>query len=76
MTKSSLPKEIPALKACLNPKSFSLSQKITVLFCPQNLNTISITSETTFLGNNLSIKENLILLFFWVATYLLERIYY
>ena len=64
ITKSSLPKEIPALNACLNPKSFNLSQKITVVFCPQNLKTISITSETTFLGNNLSTKENLISLFF------------
>ena len=64
MTKSSLPKEIPALNACLKPKSFNLSQKMTVVFCPQNLNTMSITSETTFLGNNLSTKENLISLFF------------
>ena len=30
--KSSLPKEIPALKACLKPKSFNLSQNITVVF--------------------------------------------
>ena len=62
--KSSLPKEIPALNACLKPKSFNLSQNITVFFCPQNLKTISIISETIFLGNNLSIKENLISLFF------------
>ena len=55
---------MPALNACLKPKSFNLSQKITVLFCPQNLKTISITSETTFFGSSLSIKENLILLFF------------
>ena len=61
--KSSFPKEIPALKACLKPKSFSLSQKITVVFCPQNLKTMSIISETVFLGSNLSIKENLILKF-------------
>ena len=64
ITKSSFPNEIPALKACLKPKSFSLSQNITVVFCPQNLNTSSMISETTFLGNNLSMRENLILLFF------------
>ena len=64
MTKSSLPKEIPALNACLNPKSFNLSQKITVVFWPQNLKTISIISETVFFGKILSIKENFILLFF------------
>ena len=63
MTRSSFPKEIPALKACLNPKSLSLSQKITVVFCPQNLKTISIISETVFFGKSLSTKENLILLF-------------
>ena len=40
-----------------------MSQKITVVFWPQNLNTTSIISETIFLGNNLSTKENLILLF-------------
>ena len=40
-----------------------MSQKITVVFWPQNLNTTSIISETTFLGNNLSTKENLMLLF-------------
>ena len=57
--RSSFPNEIPALKACLNPKSFNLSQNITVVFCPQNLKTISIISETIFFGNNLSIKENL-----------------
>ena len=64
ITKSSLPNEIPALNACLKPKSFNLSQKMTVVFCPQNLNTISIISETTFLGKSLSIRENLISLFF------------
>ena len=48
ITKSSFPKEIPALNACLNPRSFNLSQKITVVFCPQNLNTMSITSEQLF----------------------------
>ena len=64
ITKSSFPKEIPALNACLNPRSFNLSQKITVVFCPQNLNTWSIISETVFLGNSLSIIENLIFLFF------------
>ena len=50
ITKSSLPNEIPALNACLNPKSFNLSQNITVVFCPQNLKTISIISETVFFG--------------------------
>ena len=64
ITRSSFPNEIPALNACLKPKSFNLSQNITVVFCPQNLNTTSIISETVFLGNNLSTKENLILLFF------------
>ena len=64
ITKSSLPKEIPALNACLNPRSFNLSQKMTVVFWPQNLKTISIISETVFFGKILSIKENLILLFF------------
>ena len=58
--KSSLPKDIPALNACLNPKSLSLSQNITVLFCPVNLKTISIISETTFLGSILSIKLKVI----------------
>ena len=48
----------------MKPKSFSLSQKITVVFWPQNLKTMSITSETTFFGNNLSTNENLISLFF------------
>ena len=64
ITKSSLPKEIPALNACLKPRSLSLSQNMTVLFCPENLKTWSITSETIFFGNNLSIKENLLLIFF------------
>ena len=64
ITRSSLPNEIPALNACLKPKSFNLSQKITVVFWPQNLKTISIISETVFLGSNLSINENLISLFF------------
>ena len=31
-TIKSFPKDIPALNACLNPKSFNLSQKITVVF--------------------------------------------
>ena len=62
--KSSFPKEIPALNACLKPKSLSLSQKITVLFWPVNLKTWSIISETTFLGKTLSIKENPVSLFF------------
>ena len=56
--KSSLPNEIPALKACLNPRVFILSQKITVSFCPQYLKITSITSETFFLVNNLSTKVN------------------
>ena len=64
ITKSSFPNEIPALNACLKPKSFSLSQKITVVFCPQNLNTLSMISETIFLGSNLSTNENLMSLFF------------
>ena len=62
--KSSFPKEIPALKACLNPKDLILSQKITVSFCPQNLKIVSITSETFFLVRSLFTKENLILGFF------------
>ena len=62
ITKSSFPKEIPALKACLNPRSFNLSQNITVDFCPENLNTWSIISDTVLFGNNLSIKENLLLI--------------
>ena len=49
---------------CLNPRSFNLSQKMTVLFCPQNLKIWSITSETVFFGNNLSTKENLLFIFF------------
>ena len=57
--KSSLPNEIPALKACLKPKVFILSQKITVSFCPQYLKIVSITSDTFFLVSNLLIKENL-----------------
>ena len=60
ITRSSFPKEIPALNACLKPRSFNLSQNITVVFWPQNLKTISIISETVFFGNNLSINENLI----------------
>ena len=64
ITRSSFPNEIPALNACLKPKSFSLSQNMTVVFWPQNLKTTSIISETTFLGNSLSTRENLILLFF------------
>ena len=63
INKSSLPNDIPALKACLNPNVFILSQKITVSFCPQNLKIVSITSETFFLVNNLFIKLNLILWF-------------
>ena len=59
--KSSLPNDIPALNACLNPKVFILSQKITVSFCPQYLKIVSITSETFFFVNNLFTKLNLIL---------------
>ena len=62
--KSSFPKEIPALKACLNPKVFILSQKITVSFCPQYLNIVSITSDTFFLVKSLSTSVNLMLGFF------------
>ena len=62
--KSSLPKEIPALKACLKPRSLILSQKITVSFCPQYLKIVSITSETFFFVSNLFTRLNFILLFF------------
>ena len=62
--KSSFPKEIPALKACLKPRVFILSQKITVSFCPQYLKIVSITSDTFFLVKSLLTKENLILGFF------------
>ena len=62
--KSSFPKDIPALKACLNPSVLILSQKITVSFCPQYLKIVSITSDTFFLVNNLFTNENLILKFF------------
>ena len=62
--KSSFPKEIPALKAFLKPKDIILSQKITVSFCPQNLNTTSITSEICFFDKILFTKSNLIFLFF------------
>ena len=64
MIKSSFPKEIPALKACLNPRVLILSQKITVSFCPQYLKIVSITSDTFFLVSNLFTKLNLILWFF------------
>ena len=46
--RSSFPKEIPALKACLKPSVLILSQKITVSFCPQYLKIVSITSDTFF----------------------------
>ena len=59
--KSSLPKDIPALKACLKPRVFIRSQNITVSFCPQYLKIVSITSETFFLVNNLLTNVNLIL---------------
>ena len=62
MIKSSLPKDIPALKACLKPKDFILSQKITVDFWPQNLKIVSIISDTFFLVKSLSINVNFILL--------------
>ena len=63
LIKSSFPKDIPALNACLKPKVFILSQKITVSFCPQYLKIVSITSETFFFVNNLFIKLNFILWF-------------
>ena len=63
INKSSLPKEIPALKACLNPRVLILSQKITVSFCPQYLKITSITSDTFFLVRSLFTKLNLIFLF-------------
>ena len=66
ITKSSLPNDIPALKACLNPRSFNLSQNITVLFWPENLNTWSITSETIYFGSNLSTRANLLFKFFGI----------
>ena len=59
--KSSLPKEIPALNACLNPSDFILSQNKTVSFWPQNRKIVSITSETFFFAKSLSINVNLIL---------------
>ena len=59
--KSSLPNDIPALKACLNPNDLSRSQNITVSFWPQNLKIVSIISETFFFVKSLSIKVNLIL---------------
>ena len=49
INKSSLPKDIPALNACLKPSVLILSQKITVSFWPQYLNIVSITSDTFFL---------------------------
>ena len=58
-----MPKEIPALNACLNPKDLILSQKITVSFWPQNLKIESITSETFFFVSNLFTVENFILWF-------------
>ena len=64
INKSSLPKEIPALNACLKPNDLILSQKITVSFCPQNLKIVSITSETFFLVKSLLIRLNLMFLFF------------
>ena len=64
ITKSSFPNEIPALNACLNPRSLSLSQNITVAFWPENLKTWSIISETIFFGKSLSINENLLLILF------------
>ena len=59
-----MPKEIPALNACLKPNDLIRSQKITVSFWPQNLNMVSIISETSFLVKSLSIIVNLILWFF------------
>ena len=63
--KSSFPKDIPALKACLNPRVFILSQKITVSFCPQYLNIVSITSETFFFCQKLINKSKFNVLVFW-----------
>ena len=63
ISRSSFPNEIPALKACLKPKVFILSQKITVSFWPQYLKIVSITSETFFLVNNLLTRLKLISLF-------------
>ena len=60
ISRSSLPNEIPTLNACLKPKVFILSQKITVSFCPQYLKIVSITSETFFLVKILSIRLNFI----------------
>ena len=62
--RSSFPKDIPALNAFLNPNVIKRSQKITVSFCPQNLKTLSITSEIFFLERVLLIKSNLISLCF------------
>ena len=62
INKSSLPNEIPALNACLNPNVFILSQKITVSFWPQNLNIVSITSDTFFFVKSLFTVVNFILL--------------
>ena len=47
-----------ALNACLKPKDFNLSQKITVSFCPQYLKTKSMTSDICFFVNFLSTREN------------------
>ena len=63
MIRSSFPNEIPALNAFLNPSDMILSQKITVSFWPQNLNTTSITSDICFFDSTLFTKSNLILLF-------------
>ena len=57
--KSSFPNDIPDINAYLKPRSFILSQKITVLFCPQNLKTKSMISETCFFASILSTRENL-----------------
>ena len=59
--RSSFPKDMPALKACLKPSVFILSQKITVSFCPQYLKIVSITSETFFFVSSLFTKVNFIL---------------
>ena len=59
--RSSFPNDMPALKACLKPKVLIRSQKITVSFCPQYLNIVSITSETFLFVNNLLTKANLML---------------
>ena len=61
ITKSSFPKDIPALNALWKPIPINLSQKITVSFCPQYLKIISINSEICFFVNNLFTRSKEIL---------------